>query len=598
MGTHYNFKVNFHQLYNNEIKTLNFYETLNDISKKDLVEIEENRLITIQFNCENKDAKLYLDFLDEFPLDSFSEDSIGISKDEIYIKPCKEEFPLYYNEGVCPFIPGIYEIRVKVEGKIYYSLFNVIGKNLTFDESNELKRELESEIDGISFEFVKRKFSFIDEELLKELPKELYAFLIIEKDFSNIMNSLMELKVRPNYKISNSYRVINEEKVRKIDNITMRSYLNNSIKPGFMKAPIKNIEYDLPENRWIKKIVCEMMTILNRFSRGVGEVEKEKLSNFSGNEEDLKSKLNEDRSLKLLKGIKELRIKADRMRSSINILKSTDWYNSVGKVFGHSIPHVLIQDSRYNILYRVYEKLHSEELKKEKENINFSLQWKRTDNLYEMWCYIKICKILRDELKYENIQGDIYTKEKNKILQSLNKNTVVTFKKEEITLKFYYDSPIPRKSSETDFDEKPIFIKALNNRPDGRLDIYKNEIFLGSIIFEFKYRYREDIWKEDWYSSLDKGIVKQLMAYGTSCDSIFTLKKNGDLIKEKTPFNSLQKVIVLYPKSKYDEFNLDEDEDNNLKFIKLKPKSNLEIFTLELKNEIEKVLKKERFYGI
>lgn len=592
MDTLYKFNVILHQLYNRETKELRFYKNLKDISIKDLVEIEENRLINLRFKCEDVGSKLYLDCLESFPIESFSENSIGISNGEIYIKPSDKEVPLYYNEGVCPFIPGIYEVKLNIKGEIYYSLFKVIGKNLTEDEGNELKRELENEIDGITFEFIKKKFSFIDSQLLLELPKELYGFLIIEKDFSNIMNSLMELRERPNYKISNDYRIVKEEKVRHIDNVTIRNRLNNSVKPGFMKAPIKNIEYDLPENRWVKKIVSEMMTILNRFCKGIGAVENEKLSRRKFSNDSLIS----EKEKKVLKSIRELKLKANRMKSSINILKSTEWYNSVGRVLVCTIPHVLIQDSRYNILYRVYNKLYSEDIKD--EDIEFSLQWKRTDKLYEMWCYIKICKIIRDEFNYEVIQGYIYTNKKKKIIQDLDSDTSVTFKKNDVILKFYYDKLIPKKSKETSFNENPIFIKALNNRPDGRLDIYQNNIFLGSVIFEFKYRHREDIWPEDCYKNLDRSIVKQLMAYGTCCDSIYTLKKEADDLKEKLPFTVVQRVIVLYPKSKYDEFSLDYDEDNNLKFIKLKPRTNLEILKVELKEEIKSILRKEKFYEI
>lgn len=61
----------------------------------------------------------------------------------------------------------------------------------------------------------------------------------------------------------------------------------------------------------------------------------------------------------------------------------------------YTLPHVLIQDSRYNILYKVYERLHSKEFNFNDDE-KISLQWKRTDKLYEMWCYIKVCNILED----------------------------------------------------------------------------------------------------------------------------------------------------------------------------------------------------------
>lgn len=602
MDTHYSkFKVVFH-LNNGERKEVEFYESLNDINYEKLVEIEENRQVSLKFQCKDEKAKLYMDGLELFPLNSFQSEAITFEGNEVYVTPSENELPLYKG-GVCPLIPGIYGISVVLDRRTYYSLFRVTNKMLTYDEANEVRKELEEEIEGISFEFIKKRFSVLDKDLLSELPKNLYKFFVIANEFPNIMNSLMELRVRPNYKISNNYKIIEEEKVRHIDNFTLRNYLNNSVKPGFMKAPIKNIEYDLPENRWVKKIVSEILKLLNDFSIEIESIASNKLKKI----EEIKSYLKDNESnielnkeSNALKYINELKIKAVKMKSSINVLKSTEWYSMVRNNIVYNVPHVLIQDSRYNILYRVYEKLHSKELNFEDDD-TISLQWKRTDRLYEMWCYIKICKIIKDELGYEEVKGEIYSSRKSKkrsIIQDLESGTVGEFQKGEVRIKLYYDSIIPRYSSKTDFNKNPIFIKSSNNRPDGRLDVYKNDIYLGSIIFEFKYRTREIIWREDFYNHMDDGVVKQLMAYGTNCASIYMLRKETESKGKKIPIVPVRNVIVLYPESKSEYLNVDEVEDHNLKFIKVKPKKNLEILKEELEEEIDDLLENEKFRSL
>ena len=68
----------------------------------------------------------------------------------------------------------------------------------------------------------------------------------------------------------------------------------------------------------------------------------------------------------------------------------------------------MISDVRYRTLYQVQR-----ELKKEAAEIMidklFPYQWKRTDNLYEIWGFIQFVKILQDEqLGFEATGGWIY----------------------------------------------------------------------------------------------------------------------------------------------------------------------------------------------
>lgn len=79
----------------------------------------------------------------------------------------------------------------------------------------------------------------------------------------------------------------------------------------------------------------------------------------------------------------------------------------------------------------------------------------------------------------------------------------------------------------------------------------------------------------------------------TSCTSKFILKSKDESTEKRHPIFPVNKVIILYPKAKYDFINLDEVEDYNLKFIKVKPGKNLELLEEELKEEIEAIIKKE-----
>lgn len=598
MDIHYNkFKVTFHRKNTNQIEQIKFYEDYKDIPDNEIISIEENRLISLKFQCGDKFARLYMDGLDTLPLELLRSGIINLENNEVFIKPSDSEIPIY-NEGFYPLIPGQYGMKVVIDGKEYYSLFKVINKLLTEDESNIIKRELENEINGIAFDFIRRSFSVTNQGILNEMPIMYYKFSVIDNEFDNIINSLIELQKRANYKISNKYKIVRQEKVRKIDHITIKGYLSNSVKQGFMKVPIKGIEYNLLENRWVKKIVKEVIFILNKFSKEIDRIiinkqnKIKEIAKFKNNIEVIEER-------KSLEYINQLKVKVINMKGSI--ISLSQWNKELGENIGYNIPHVLIQDSRYNTLYRVYKRLHNNNFSSKNDN-EHSIQWKKTDKLYEMWCYIKICKIIKDSLGYKSVDGWIFnqkTSNNNYIVQDLNSGTLVSFGKDDIKINLYYDCEIPKSSNKTSFYDKPIYITAPNNKPDGRLDVYKNDIYLGSIIFEFKYRYRENIWYKNYDQYYrDNSTIRQLVAYDSSCKSIYTLKKYDEQNKKMTPIGTdkirpIQKVIVLYPKSENESLDIDNVSDHNLRFIKIKPEKNIEKLEDEIKNQIKEILDRE-----
>ncbi|WP_066872674.1 nuclease domain-containing protein [Clostridium mediterraneense] len=281
---------------------------------------------------------------------------------------------------------------------------------------------------------------------------------------------------------------------------------------------------------------------------------------------------------------------AKKMKNSINILKITGWYNSLSEKNDFDIPYVMFQDSRYSIIYKVYL-----ELKKDKFSVEldskYAFQMKRTDKLYEIWCYIKICRILKEELNFEIIDGWIFEQEINNkklIVSELKSNTRIAFKNNDIIMNLTYDFPIPRSDSETSKFKDPLYSIRNSNRTDGRLDIYKNKVYIGSIIFEFKYRDRKYLW--NYSSKSNNCITPQLLDYASGCKSsyIFSSECESSNIfsRRLTPVNN---VFVLCPESTYNKNEIHEVEDYCLKFINFKPNKNLELLKDKINNEIKRL---------
>lgn len=600
MDTQYKdlFSIIFYQKYTKTKKKLNFHKTIEEANNDvDMLSIEENRDIDIIFNCIDINARFYMDGLDVLPENIVEEDEVG----NIYLRPSNYSIPLVkVSDGFYPLIPGKYRIKVCIYDETYYSIIRVKNKLISEEEADLIKNDLESEINGLAFELIRRNLSWGEAFIVKDLPIELVKFFIIKKRFSSIMSALMDLRTRPNYKIISEYKIVSEEKVRFIDETTIKNYLRNSIKEGFMKVPNKKVEYNLPENKWIKKIIKYIKNFLDEFIVSINKlieikqlrVEEKKVFSFKNS---VKIELKEE--VKNLNYLIDLYKTASKMKNSINILRNTEWYNDISDNISNEIPHVLIQDPRYNILYKSFL-----ELKKFNFNLDLSdsynIQWKRTDVLYEIWCYIKICRIIKDELGFNLVNGWIFDEEirdNNILIPELSPGTRVSFKKEDIIINFIYDSKIPHSGKETSRYETPLFITAKNNRPDGRLDIYRKGMYIGSLLFEFKYRTRELLWKDKYIEYYNNSVIRQLIAYSNSCSSphIFA-KENEKKSKYSKYIKPVSSVFILYPKSYDQNQDIDEIYDHNLKFIKFKPKKNKNILAENINIAISEIVEESK----
>ena len=86
--------------------------------------------------------------------------------------------------------------------------------------------------------------------------------------------------------------------------------------------------------------------------------------------------------------------------------------------------------------------------------------------------------------------------------------TKVEFHKENIKIKVYYDSTIPGAISSTNKENAPVFAATKHTRPDIKFDLYKDDIYWCSLIFEVKYRNIQKLWAYN-----DSKCKEQIRAY-------------------------------------------------------------------------------------
>ncbi|MFT8343561.1 MAG: DUF2357 domain-containing protein, partial [Clostridium beijerinckii] len=517
---------------------------------------------------------------------------------QVYIEPSNNLIDLYTVDNF-PLIPGTFRMIVEIHNKKFYSKMKVEPKLFTEKELEVVKEDLEEEINGLAFELIKKNIS-IGEVFIEDLPIDLYKFLIIENKFFSVMAALEDLKIKPNYKIKKIYKTVREDEVKSIDEITIRNHLEGNLEEGFLKQPTIELDYDLPENQWIKKIVIEIGIFLKEFIE-VSEnfvykkkINIKKLKRYKNNENKIKD---EERTIEYVVNLMDL---ATKMKNAINILNSVEWFKSVSNRIGINLPHTLFFDSRYNLIYKLYQQLRGNDFTITLDN-KFAFQWKRTDKLYEMWCFVKISRIvIGEKLGFRIDSGWLFnqTIESNKVLiPELEPSTRLSFKKDDIYMNLTYDDSIPNYSSETSIYNTPLYITSSNRQPDGRIDVYKRDVYIGSIILEFKYRDRKGLWAVNYtryQREMNSNVIKQLTAYGDNCSTRYLFIKEGEKgSKYKNSIRPVMRVLIFYPKRTDVDIEIDEVEDHNLKFVRFTPEvlknaeESLELSILELLERAE-----------
>lgn len=460
-----------------EIPFAVFY-TSGEVADDELISVVENIELRLRFSCDDPEARLYMDGIECMS----GEEKLKQDEHDLpYLSPSAQEHVIFANSGARePLIPGMYRIQVLVGEKWYYAGYEVETKEMTKDQWALMKDELEKEIQGISRQLMRGKFDLLP-GMEQIISMEIWSkWLVLEKKFLKFMIGLHNLSEKINYAIEKTYRSYPSERGREVDGMTIRYSVMYPDREDKLLHPIRQLCYDLPENRWIKKIILMVESNLAQ----VNEHFQAALSGFvPKNQEEALTKE------KLLAN----QLAVVQMKNRLQQIKQAYWYRQVGDQVSKGIPHTLIHDARYREIYHFYRELLGDWPKGEVEQVA-SYQWKSTDVLYELWGVLTIQKMLVS-LGYQPKRGWIYNDEAQEMARKhvpiLEEGTIIQFEKGSVGVNLYYNVPIQNNRQ----SEHLYFLDAKHKKPDCRLDVFFEAHYLGTLILEVKYRPVKSLWK-------------------------------------------------------------------------------------------------------
>lgn len=493
------------------------------------IKIVENEEVTIFFNSSDSSARLYLDALDILP---DGNDVLVDEEGRIYRPVSASPIPLYKQGNDYDALRvDAFRICVTCGGREYYSLLEVLPKQLSVGEWSMMRDDLETEIRGLAQDIVRRNIGLGSDKTGAIPPQKLYTFFVMQKYASKVLSALIALQNAPKYHIVTNYVEEDSSKAVRMDAVTIRRYLHRGGANAQYSVPVKQITYDIQENRLLKRIVSIYDRELAQFITTV-----EGIVQYRQN-----SKKQEHRQYQMLyeQGLKEFLDTAKKLRKITAIIKTQDWYQIVGPLRDGAIPHAFALDSRYGVLYKMYEDLRNPDFRVQLDP-NYSYSWKKSSSLYEMWCYVKICRAFADQY---DLVGDRWNLSfgSDLLFPYLANGVTMSFENEITRIDVIFDQFIPSKASQTKLHEHPFYTVGRHKRPDITIDIYtkKDDWYIGSIILECKYRKLSSFWqgRSEWSSK------PQIQAYYTDPKSELTYDGLGGFLD----IRPVQSVIVLTP---------------------------------------------------
>lgn len=555
--------------------------------------VKEFSELSFIFNSKSDKVKLYIPELDDYLIENQLEDKHG----ETYYDPSDQEIFIYNYEleKTVPLIPGFYLLLAKTDTVTFYSQFEIIPKDLVQSDWVEMRDEIEKIVGGLATDFIAKKNSQHQSANLDTLQQNFIfqRIQILERDIPQAIASLESLKKDAKYKISKHYSWKPNGSKNLIDQKTISQLQIHPEKRGFLYTHNRMITYDVIENQWIKFILLHF----KHFSLLANEYLERVIESVIDEKKHLKSFEYHKSESEKIYNTQSYETRIDFLRKTQNRIKHFHAYileflhspimKNVAPKRPNYVPKSLVLNPKYNSIYKTY--LNNI---RNTTDLNFSpyyqYYWKRTDVLYEIWCYIKIINSLIIQ-GYSPISGWIFENDVlSQELPFLHDGTKVVFEKGEIKLNLIFNESM-KKESFTNTLDIPVKTSSNRNKPDIRLDIIIDEKnYIGSLILEVKYKKLINIIHKDHGKQR-----QQLMSYKQNTMS-------GILSFPEALMRSLQTVaavIALYPSDEKGSSSPKFFEHEGIFFHLLNPSSDEKELSIKINKNIEERVELFKTFG-
>jgi len=569
-------------------------EISRQVTQDSITEVFERENLYVSYTANQEDAYLYIDGLDGYDSLKLHLDEEGIA----CLRPGTERFSLYsdINEDY-PLIPADYMVFVKQKGEVsdsFEATLRVRPNNITEDQLDVMRDELNEMVQGLAYDRTRMSQGiklYGERGLLP--PLVLAEFVILKHMVKELGVTLEDLARCPDQHLERRYREVKANISCKQDAKSSRWLFSlqgqranvaakSRLQPEVILGIIDSLTYDTPENRmvlgFLNYVATQMEAVLQAIRCTITE-EQRAIETRAPYIVLQKSTGHEVRALKT----KIMSLESMEREMKIGIFYVRKYMDH--PVFKRLKPlsdsnHFSLKiqrDWRYKRVFTWWKQLRRQDFEIPLAH-DFKVQWKRTDVLYEYWCYIKTI-IALEQAGYTPVSGWIYD-DSHKASQELvfpvlQDDTLVEMVKGTTRLSVLFNEKMARAKRSALSLKRILYMEGTNYKPDIRIDIFHNDAYSGSIIVDAKYRKRLNIWNNDRVE--DENRPKNMNTLQNYSNSL-------KFVEDSAGVSKAIRVIALHPSYGPE---IEDMEDTNVSLIQLKPKERLTHYSEYLARLIE-----------
>lgn len=481
--------------------------------------------------------------------------------EQTYILPEGKKDILLFAGQDFPLVPGYYVMTVEGAGRAWYGILEINPRYMEKQSWQKMRDELVEEIKTLSFDFMKRNIH-ISRQLEGALgvnTEMLLRFYTIRDESPVVLNVLDELARTANSRLALRMKHVRTLGDRRTEPHIRPQHFHDRAGAPTTPALYTEMTWDVAENRFAKALLMKLDQNLFTFIKEIdGHVER-----LEDRQREI-ARFSRDREYRM--GVKALsqfidyRKRATLLRQSIRRVTLAPWYEETKGEMPETMPMAVFRDPRYSVLYRLYKNLENPFSSLDVSSF-YQFQWKRTDKLYEMWGFLRFIKALMAK-GWELEDGVEVLKEEGKYrLASLESGTEIRLKRENAEIRLVYDGIVPGNSADTSRDKAPLYTNNSHRQPDLRMDYYKEGLYYGSLVADFKYRDVLFLWQDE---NRSYSIRKQFNAYRDMNTRFYRDMTEAASLRDSRP---VKEVWAVFPK----EIPGRSDADYSLRFIPLAP---------------------------
>lgn len=360
-----------------------------------------------------------------------------------------------------------FSYKIGDETKRFTFSFEVLSTKLNYHEHwRKIIEDIESEYKMLSLDFMKRTFHGFTPDTDGE-SIDLIWWSVFQKEQDKFITACRSIIDRPRHRLHGREVYLRADKLKRVPSVIENEVAEHRMDCAHLYRVEEQIQSnDTQENRFLKYALQQILQKYDALKKRI-----ETIKNYSAEQKE----------------------QMDKMLQTLKHLGCHPFFRTVGKFKGFNQESLILQRATgYSQVYRTWNML------RRAYSLNdgiYRLQSKDIATLYEIWCFIEVSHIVRDQLGLTQQDLDhqnrmemngIFTWELGK-----GEHSKILFKKDNVELAELMYNP---KHTETDNDITGInnmVARTVPQKPDIVLQLTKNDLHQNmkmTYLFDAKYR--------------------------------------------------------------------------------------------------------------